>query len=231
MLFRQLIDATSSTYTYLLADEQTGDAVIIDPVREQTASYLQLLEELQLRLLYALDTHVHADHITALGGLREATDCVTLMGEESGVSCASDALQEGKKIAFGRYQLTAWYTPGHTNDSYSFLLTEGDKKHVFTGDTLLIRGSGRTDFQQGDAGKQYDSLFGRLLTLPGDTQVWPAHDYKGWTASTIAEEQAHNPRLQVANRDAYIALMNGLHLPDPKMMDEAVPANLACGKG
>src|SRR3546814_935129 len=146
-------------------------------------------------------------------------------------SCATDALAEGRKIAFGSYPLDVWYTPGHTNDSYSLLLSADGRDYVFSGDTLLIRGTGRTDFQNGDAGDQYDSLFGRLLTLPGDTLVCPAHDYKGWTASSIAEERANNPRLQVANKAAYIELMNNLKLPSPKLMDVAVPANLACGKG
>lgn len=231
MLLRQLFDAESSTYTYLLADEVSGEALLIDPVLGQLEAYLRLLSELQLTLTHALDTHVHADHITALGALRDATGCITLIGKESGASCASDALREGMRITFGRYALDVWYTPGHTNDSYSFLLEAEGRRHVFSGDTLLIRGTGRTDFQNGDAGQQYDSLFGRLLTLPGDTLVCPAHDYKGWTLTTIAEECAHNPRLQVADRAAYIELMGNLNLPSPKLMDVAVPANLACGKG
>lgn len=229
MLLRQLIDKTSSTYSYLLADEQSREALLIDPVKDRLGDYQRLLSELDLTLRYALDTHVHADHVTALGELRRVTGCITLMGGESGVSCASQLLKEGQRIEFGRYHLTAWYTPGHTNDSYSFLLSADGVGHVFSGDTLMIRGSGRTDFQNGDAGQQYDSLFGRLLTLPDATRVWPAHDYKGWTMSTIGEERALNPRLQVADRDAYISLMNNLDLPDPRLMDVAVPANLACG--
>lgn len=230
MLLRQLIDKTSSTYSYLLADEHSREALLIDPVKERLDDYLRLLEELNLTLCYALDTHIHADHVTALGELRGATGCITLMGGESGVSCASQLLKEGLCINFGRYHLTCWYTPGHTNDSYSFLLEADGVGHVFSGDTLLIRGTGRTDFQNGDAGQQYDSLFNRLLTLPDATRVWPAHDYKGWTMSTIGEERALNPRLQVADRCAYIDLMNNLDLPDPRLMDVAVPANLACGK-
>lgn len=231
LLLRQLFDAESSTYTYLLADGDSREALLIDPVLGQLDGYLRLLKELDLSLRFALDTHVHADHITALGALRDATGCVTLIGTESGASCASEALAEGRRVVFGNYHLDVWYTPGHTNDSYSFLLSAEGRRYVFSGDTLLIRGTGRTDFQNGDAGAQYDSLFGRLLRLPGETQVMPAHDYKGWTVSTIAEELAHNPRLQVADRPAYVELMAHLNLPDPKLMDVAVPANLACGKG
>lgn len=231
MLLRQLFDAESCTYTYLLADEGSGDALLIDPVLQQLESYLRLLSELGLRLHCAIDTHVHADHVTALGALRDASGCVTLIGLESGASCASHGLEEGMKVEFGRYHLDVWYTPGHTNDSYCLLLSADGKDYVFSGDTLLIRGTGRTDFQNGDAGQQYDSLFGRLLKLPGDTQLMPAHDYKGWTLSTLAEELAHNPRLQVADKSAYVELMNNLDLPNPKHMDVAVPANLACGKG
>lgn len=227
MLFRQLFDRESCTYTYLLAD--AGEAVLIDPVDTQLEGYLQLLRELNLQLRQALDTHVHADHVTALGALRKATGCITQIGIESGAACASEALEEGKRIAFGAHHLTAWYTPGHTNDSYSFLLTAADGNHVFTGDTLLIRGTGRTDFQNGDAGLQYASLM-RLFTLSPDTWLHPGHDYKGWTLSTLGEERAHNPRLQVADVEAYKALMASLQLGSPKLMDVAVPANLACGQ-
>lgn len=229
MLFRQLFDATSSTYTYLLADRQTGEAVLIDPVREQMPSYLRLLEELELKLVMAIDTHVHADHITALGALREATGCVTWMGREAQADCVSARFSDGDRLRFGAHELMAMYTPGHTDDSYSFYLEANGQKFVFTGDTLLIRGTGRTDFQNGSPHDQYRSLFGRLLQLPGDTQVFPAHDYKGWTVSTIAEERLHNPRLQVANEAEYVQLMQALKLPSPALMDVAVPANRACG--
>lgn len=231
MIFRQLFDHESSTYTYLLADELSHEAVLIDPVQEQLPAYLQLLKDLSLTLVMALDTHVHADHITALGDLREATGCRSMMGQQSGVDCVSETFSDGQTLAFGRYQLQALYTPGHTDDSYCFLLYADGRAMVFTGDTLLIRGTGRTDFQNGNAASQYHSLFQRLLLLPGETRVYPAHDYKGWTASTIAEEKACNPRLQVANEAEYVALMDALDLPDPKLMDVAVPANQSCGRG
>lgn len=229
MLFRQLFDATSSTYTYLLADRQTGEAVLIDPVREQMPSYLRLLEELELKLVMAIDTHVHADHITALGGLREATGCVTWMGRQAQADCVSARFSDGDRLRFGAHELLAVFTPGHTDDSYSFYLESDGQKFVFTGDTLLIRGTGRTDFQNGNPHDQYHSLFDRLLQLPGDTQVFPAHDYKGWTVSTIAEERLHNPRLQVATEAEYVQIMQSLKLPNPSLMDVAVPANRACG--
>ena len=168
---------------------------------------------------------IHADHITGLGRLRELTGCTTAMGEMTQAECLSTRFGDGEKLDLDGVDIRAVYTPGHTDDSYSFLLPD----RVLTGDTLLIRGTGRTDFQNGDAGAQYDSLFGRLLKLPEDTLVYPAHDYNGMTVSSIGEEKRHNPRLQVANRAAYIALMDGLVLSDPKMMDVAVPANRSCG--
>lgn len=229
MLFRQLFDAASSTYTYLLADQKTGDAVLIDPVREHMDSYLRLLDELELKLVMAVDTHVHADHITALGLLRESTGCVTYMGQQAQADCVSARFSDGDKLRFGSHELVAIYTPGHTDDSYSFYLDDNGQHYVFTGDTLLIRGTGRTDFQNGDAHQQYHSLFERLLSLPGDTAVFPAHDYKGWTTSSIAEERLHNPRLQVASEAEYVQLMHALKLPNPRLMDIAVPANRACG--
>ncbi len=227
MIFRQLFDATSSTYTYLLADSASREALLIDPVLEQVPAYLQLLQELDLQLVLALDTHVHADHITALGRLREATGCLSMMGQQAQTDCVSARFTHGQSLAIGQLQLQAIYTPGHTDDSYSFYLASGGM--VFTGDTLLIRGTGRTDFQNGDAAQQYQSLFGKLLSLPPETVVYPAHDYKGWTSSTIAEERAHNPRLQVTSQADYVTLMSNLKLPNPRLMDVAVPANRACG--
>jgi glyoxylase-like metal-dependent hydrolase (beta-lactamase superfamily II) len=173
-----------------------------------------------------VDTHVHADHITALGALENKTDCATAMGAMTKAECVSVRFNEGEKLCVDNLHLNILYTPGHTDDSYSFVLPD----RVFTGDTLLIRGTGRTDFQNGDPAAQYDSLFNKLLTLPEDTLVYPAHDYQGRTVSSIREEKLYNPRLQVAGKQAYIDLMNGLKLDDPKLMDIAVPANLSCGK-
>lgn len=226
MIFRQLFHRESSTYSYLLARRSGGEALLIDPVREDTDKYLQLLRELDVKLVFAIDTHVHADHVTALGALRESTACVTLMGEQSRAACVSRTVRDGEIIEVDGIGLEAIYTPGHTDDSYSFKLPD----RVFTGDTLLIRGTGRTDFQNGDPRQQYDSLFNKLLRLPDETLVYPAHDYKGWTVSTIGEERAHNPRLQVSGVDDYVELMNSLALPNPKLMDIAVPANLNCGR-
>ncbi len=229
MIFRQLFERESSTYTYLLGDEITQKALLIDPVAGQETLYKQLLGELNLTLSYAIDTHVHADHITALGVLRDETGCISMMGQQSQVACASSFFSDGDVIELGELSLEVLYTPGHTDDSYSFLLRDNEQSYLFTGDTLLIRGSGRTDFQNGDASMQYHSLQ-RLLTLPAQTRVYPAHDYKGWTVSTLAEERAHNPRLQVADESEYVALMASLNLPDPAQMDVAVPANRACGR-
>jgi len=229
MIFRQLFDTQSSTYTYLIADEDTGEAALIDPVIDKTDDYLILLTQLGLKLIAAVDTHTHADHITALGLLREHTGCQTMMGKQSVAECVSSKFSAGDCIAIGKLHLEALYTPGHTNDSYSFHLLSDNQPMLFTGDTLLIRGTGRTDFQSGDPRQQYDSLFNHLLTFSGNTMVYPGHDYKGWTVSTIDEERAHNPRLQVSNSDTYAELMNGLMLPNPKMMDVAVPANQMCG--
>ena len=225
MLFRQLFERESSTYTYLIAPRAGGEALLIDPVKTEVGKYLQLIDELGLRLVFAIDTHVHADHVTALGDLRAASNCATLMGEQSKAECVSRKFSDGERIKVGGLELRAIYTPGHTDDSYSFVMND----RVFTGDTLLIRGTGRTDFQNGDPAAEYDSLFGKLLQLPEQTLVYPGHDYKGWTVSTIGEERAHNPRLQMRSKDEYVALMRGLRLPNPKQMDLAVPANLACG--
>jgi sulfur dioxygenase len=225
MLFRQLFDTNSGTYTYILASRRGGEALIIDPVLEKVDRYLQLIRELDLKLVKAVDTHLHADHITGLGALRDHTQCITVMGEHSGVDVVSMRVTEGDKVEIEGVALDVLYTPGHTDDSYSFLLPD----RVFTGDTLLIRGTGRTDFQNGDPRAQYDSIFGKLLKLPNDTMIFPAHDYKGDTVSTIGEERAFNPRLQVKSVDEYVGLMNNLKLPNPKMMDVAVPANMHIG--
>ena len=225
MIFRQLFDSTSSTYSYLLASRHGGEALIIDPVLERVDRYIQLLKELDLRLVKAIDTHLHADHITGLDALRERTRCITVMGEQTKADVVSIRLTDGDRVEIEGLSLEAVYTPGHTDDSYSFIMPD----RVFTGDTLLIRGTGRTDFQNGDPRAQYESLFGRLLKLPEETLVYPAHDYKGDTVSTIGEEKAFNPRLQVKSVDDYVALMDSLNLPNPKMMDVAVPANMRIG--
>jgi sulfur dioxygenase len=225
MIFRQLFDAASSTYSYLLASRRGGEALIIDPVLEKVDRYLQLLRELELKLVKAVDTHLHADHITGLGALRDRTQCITVMSERSRVDVVSMRVADGDRLQIEAVNLDVLYTPGHTDDSCCFRL--GDR--VFTGDTLLIRGTGRTDFQNGDARAQYESIFGRLLTLPDETLVYPGHDYKGDTVSTIAEERRCNPRLQVKSADEYVELMHGLKLANPKMMDVAVPANMKVG--
>ncbi len=225
MIFRQLFDSVSGTYSYLLASRAGGEALIIDPVLEKVDRYLQLIRELDLRLVKAVDTHLHADHITGLGALRDRTHCVTVMGENTKADVVSMRLAEGDKLTIEGLSMDVLYTPGHTDNSYSFLMRD----RVFTGDTLLIRGTGRTDFQNGDARAQYESLFGKLLRLPDETLVFPAHDYKGDTVSTIGEEKRYNPRLQVKSVDDYVAQMASLKLPNPKMMDVAVPSNMKIG--
>jgi len=225
MIFRQLFDSVSGTYTYLIASRHGGEALIIDPVLEKVDRYLQLVRELDLKLVKAVDTHLHADHVSGLGALRDRTHCITVMGEQAHADVVSMRVTEGDRIGIEGLDLDALYTPGHTDDSYSFLM--GDR--VFTGDTLLIRGTGRTDFQNGDARAQYDSIFGKLLKLPNETLVYPAHDYKGDTVSTIGEEKQFNPRLMVGSVEEYVDLMNNLKLPNPKMMDVAVPANMHVG--
>jgi sulfur dioxygenase len=225
MIFRQLFDATSSTYTYLLASRRGGEALIIDPVLERVERYLKLIEELDLKLVKAVDTHLHADHITGLGALRDHTKCITVMGEQSNVDVVSMRIADGDRLDIEGLSLGVIYTPGHTDDSYCFTMAD----RVFTGDTLLIRGTGRTDFQSGSARAQYESIFNRLLRLPDETLVYPAHDYKGDSVSTVAEERAHNPRLKVRSVEEYEALMAGLKLANPQQMDVAVPANMRQG--
>ena len=226
MIFRQLFDSDSSTYTYLLASRQGGEAVIIDPVLDSTNTYIELVHQLDLKLVYAIDTHTHADHITALGTLRDRTQCVTLMGEQTRADCVSRGVVDGEQIDVDGLSLQAIFTPGHTNESYSLVMPD----RVFTGDVLLYRGTGRTDFQGGDPHKSWNSIINRLFRLPDETQVYAAHDYKGWTVSTIGEEKHYNPRLAGKTEQQYVDIMNNLKLPNPKLMDIAVTANLACGK-
>ncbi|MEL0107277.1 MAG: MBL fold metallo-hydrolase [Rhodospirillales bacterium] len=225
MICRQLFDSVSSTYTYLLANRRNGEALIIDPVIENVDHYIELIDQLGCRLLKAVDTHTHADHITGMGELRDRTRCVTVMGSKSGVDCVSMRVEEGETIDIDGLSMRVLYTPGHTDDSYSFYMDD----RVFTGDTLLIRGTGRTDFQNGDPHASYDSIVNKLFRLPEETLVYPAHDYKGDTVSTIGEEIAFNPRLKGKSESEYVEIMNGLNLPNPKLMDVAVPANLKVG--
>jgi len=222
MIFRQLFESVSCTYSYLLASQRGGEALVIDPVLEKVDRYIQLLRELDLRLVKAVDTHLHADHITGLGALRDRTRCITVMGEQTRADIVSMRVSEGDRIEIEGLGLDVLYTPGHTDDSCCYVMAD----RVFTGDTLLIRGTGRTDFQNGSARDQYDSLFNKLLKLPEETLVYPAHDYKGDTVSTIGEEKGCNPRLQVRSVEEYVALMGRLNLSNPKMMDVAVPANM-----
>ena len=224
MIFRQLFDSESSTYTYLLADEATREAALIDPVREQLQRDLAVVRELELKLVYVLDTHVHADHVTAAGLLRAQTGARTVSGRK-GPSCADLRLGQGEQIRFGSIAIDVLETPGHTDDSLSFKVGG----HLFTGDALMIRAAGRTDFQNGDAGQLYDTITKVLFALPDETLVHPAHDYKGLTVTTIGEEKRFNARVAGRSRDEFIELMSGLNLPKPKKIDEAVPANRACG--
>ncbi|MEX2353582.1 MAG: MBL fold metallo-hydrolase, partial [Gammaproteobacteria bacterium] len=226
MIFRQLFEQETSTYTYILASRPGGEAVIIDPVQDLTDMYIELILQLDLKLVFAMDTHTHADHITALGTLRDRTDCVTIMGEQTRADCVSRGVTDGEKIKVDGISLQAMFTPGHTDESYSFVMDD----RVFTGDVLLYRGTGRTDFQGGDAHKSWDSITNKLFSLPDETFVYAAHDYKGWTVSSIAEEKKYNPRIAGKTEAEYVAIMKNLNLPDPKLMDVAVPANLACGK-
>ncbi len=230
MLFRQLFDPASSTYTYLLASGIGREAVIIDPVKDRLQQYLTLIADLDLKLVTAIDTHTHADHITALGSLRDAAGCITVMGEHTKAECVSHRVSDGEMLKADGIVLRALFTPGHTNESFSFVLERQAAPAVFTGDVLLIRGSGRTDFQGGDARASWHSIVDKLFRLPDETTVYPAHDYKGWTASSIGEERHHNPRLANKTEDQYVDIMNSLVLPNPKLMDVAVPANLACGR-
>ncbi|MGA9525727.1 MAG: MBL fold metallo-hydrolase [Myxococcaceae bacterium] len=225
MIFRQLFDADSSTWTYLIADPATQDAALIDPVLEQVERDLSLIEELGLRLTLVLETHIHADHVTGAGELRARSGC-TVVASDKGASCVNLHVKHGEEVPLGGLSFRVLATPGHTDDSVSYLL--GDR--VFTGDALLVRTVGRTDFQNGDAGQLYDSVTKVLFALPEETRVYPGHDYKGHAVTTIREEMRHNVRIAGRTRDAFIALMNGLDLPAPRRLDVAVPANRACGE-
>tara|TARA_X000000368_G_scaffold392687_1_gene357663 strand:- start:376 stop:1074 length:699 start_codon:yes stop_codon:yes gene_type:complete len=221
MIFNQLFDKKSSTYTYIIASGKGRESLIIDPVIENTNEYLKVLKELDLKLVKVIDTHIHADHISGLNELNKKTNCVRVMGEKSESEVIDIRLKENEKVKIENIELKAIYTPGHTECSYSFLMND----RVFTGDTLLINGAGRTDFQGGSAVAQYDSIFNKLLKLPEKTMVYPAHDYNGKTSSTIENEKNNNPRLQVNSVEEYKKIMDDLKLANPKMMDIAVPAN------
>ena len=222
MIFEQLFDTKSSTYTYIISSGKGREALIIDPVIEHTDEYLKILEKLKLKLVKVIDTHIHADHVTGLNELNQRTNCIRIMGENSKSEVIDIKLKDEENINIESIELKAIYTPGHTDCSYSYLMND----RVFTGDTLLINGTGRTDFQNGSAHEAYDSLFGKLLRLPEETLVYPAHDYNGKKNSTIGSEKSNNPRLQVTSKEEYAEIMDNLNLANPKMMDIAVPANL-----
>ena len=222
MIFEQLFDEKSSTYTYIISSGKGREGLIIDPVIENTDIYLKFMNSMDLKLVKVIDTHIHADHITGLNELHKRTNCLKIMGENSKSEVIDLRVKENDKINIENLELKTIYTPGHTDCSYSFLLND----KIFTGDTLLINGTGRTDFQNGDARAQYDSLFNKILKLPEDTKVYPAHDYNGQKYSTIAKELNNNPRLQVNSLEEYVDIMSNLNLANPKMIDVAVPANL-----
>lgn len=227
MLFRQLFDAQTSTYTYLIADESTKEAVLIDPVLEQVERDYKLIKELGLILYLCIETHIHADHITGTNKLHQLTGCLSIVPQRSIVTCADVRIEDGDRLGVGKVNIKAISTPGHTSCHMAYLVNED---RVLTGDALLIRGCGRTDFQDGDAGTLYDSVTHKLFTLPDNTLIYPAHDYRGQTVSTIAEEKQFNPRFATRTREEFIQLMNNLHLPNPKKIMEAIPANEQCGR-
>ena len=225
MIFRQVFDNKSSTYTYLIASAKGREAVIIDPVIENVESYIKLLQELDLKLVKVIDTHIHADHVTGASKLKQATNCYTLMGEHTPADAVEIKVKDDEIIKIDQIEIKAMYTPGHTSDSYSFLMN----KYLFSGDTLLINGTGRTDFQNGSSKDAYNSIFNRLLKLPEDTILYPGHDYNGKEFSTIGNEKKFNPRLQVKNVDEYVELMSNLNLAKPQLIDINVSRNIKLG--
>ena len=225
MLFHQLFDKNSSTYTYLIASAKGREALIIDPVLENIEKYNKLLNELDLKLVKVIDTHIHADHITAASKLKNRTNCVTIMGEHTPSNAVEIKVKDGEIIYVDKLEIKVIYTPGHTKDSYSFLMND----YLFSGDTLLINGTGRTDFQGGNSEDSYNSIFNRLLKLPEETLLYPAHDYNGQTVSTIGKEKKFNPRLQVDGVSEYVDIMNNLNLSKPKLMDINVASNIKLG--
>ena len=225
MLFHQLFDINSSTYTYLIASAKGREAFIIDPVLENIEQYIKLLNELDLKLVKVIDTHIHADHITAASKLKDATNCTTIMGEHTPSDIVEIKVKDDEKIYVDKLEIKVIYTPGHTKDSYSFLMND----YLFSGDTLLINGTGRTDFQGGNSKDSYNSIFNRLLKLPEETLLYPAHDYNNQKVSTIGKEKKFNPRLQVNSVNEYIDIMNNLNLSKPKLMDINVASNIKLG--
>ena len=221
MIFEQLFDTKSSTYTYIVSSGKGREALIIDPVIEDTNEYIKILKNLDLKLVKVIDTHIHADHISGLNELSKRTKCSKIMGEHSSSEVVDIRVKDNEKIKIENIELISIYTPGHTDCSYSFLMND----RVFTGDTLLINGTGRTDFQNGNVLDQYESIFNKLLKLPEKTLVYPAHDYNGKRYSTIRDEKNNNPRLQVTSAEEYTKIMNNLKLENPKMMDIAITAN------
>ena len=225
MIFKQVFDQKSSTYTYLIASAKGREAVIIDPVIENVDSYITLLNELDLKLVKVIDTHIHADHITGASKLKKVTNCSTIMGEHTPADAVEVKVKDEEIIKIDQIEIKAMYTPGHTSDSYSFLMD----KYLFSGDTLLINGTGRTDFQNGSSKDAYNSLFNKLLKLPEDTLLYPGHDYNGKLVSTIGNEIKSNPRLQVNNADEYAEIMSNLNLSKPELMDSNIRSNIKLG--
>lgn len=230
MLFRQLFDPISSTYTYLVACKETGEAALIDPVLETVERDLDLVQALKLRLACTLETHIHADHVTGAGRLRALAGSKAGFPAASGAECVDFTIGEGQPVAIGELALRPLYTPGHTDDHHAYLIESGGEAHLFTGDALLIDGCGRTDFQNGDAAMLYRSVHEKIFALPDETLVYPAHDYNQRRVSSVGQERARNPRLGGGKSvEEFVAIMAGLNLPRPKKMDVAVPANRACG--
>ena len=225
MIFKQVFDEKSSTYTYIIASAKGREAVIIDPVIENVESYISILNELELKLVKVIDTHIHADHVTGASKLKQSTNCSTIMGEHTPADTVDIKLKDDEIIKIDQIDIKAMYTPGHTSDSYSFLMDS----YLFSGDTLLINGTGRTDFQNGSSKDAYNSIFNRLLKLPEDTILYPGHDYNGKESSTIGNEKKFNPRLQVKNVDEYVELMSNLNLAKPKLIDINVSRNIKLG--
>ena len=225
MIFKQVFDNKSSTYTYLIASAKGREAVIIDPVIENVVSYIDLLNKLDLKLVKVIDTHIHADHITGASKLKKVTNCSTIMGEHTPADTVEIKVKDEEIIKIDQIEIKAMYTPGHTSDSYSFLMD----KYLFSGDTLLINGTGRTDFQNGSSKDAYNSLFNKLLKLPEDTLLYPGHDYNGKLVSTIGNEKNSNPRLQVNNADEYAEIMSNLNLSKPELMDSNIRSNIKLG--